>query len=83
MPRPKKKYSQAPAPAPVAVIPEPPLSQRYSLDLKDAATYTGYSVWALRQAIYARQLPTTSQKPYILRRADLEAFVDSTMQVAA
>jgi hypothetical protein len=83
MPRPKKKYSQAPALAPVVVTPEPPLSQRYSLDLEDAATYTGYSVWALRQAIYAKRLRVTSRKPYIIRRVDLEAFVDSTMQVAA
>ena len=83
MPRQKNKYSQTLASATAAVVPAPPLSQRYSLDLKDAATYTGYSVWALRQAIYAKQLPVTSQKPYNIRRLDLEAFIDSRVQVAA
>jgi hypothetical protein len=85
MPRPKKKYANpVPAvPAPVPAVVEQPLSQRYSLDLKDAATYTGYSVWALRQAIYSKQLRVTCQKPYIIRRTDLEAFIDSRVQVAA
>src|SRR2546425_2225860 len=35
----------------------------YSMDLKAAAKHTGYSVWALRQAIYAKQLPIVNQKP--------------------
>jgi hypothetical protein len=82
MPRQKKKYSVVPATAPV-VLSEPSLSHRYSFDLKDASTYTGYSVWALRQAIYSKQLPVTSHKPYIIRRVDLEAFVDSRVQAAA
>ena len=81
MPRPKKKYSNpvsTPAPVPIA---SEPLS--YSFDLKGASKYTGYSVWALRQAIYAKQLPIVNQKPYLIRRADLEAFVDSRVQKAA
>jgi len=82
MPRQKKKYVNLVSivPAPVA---EQPLSQRYSLNLKDAATHTGYSVWALRQAILAKKLPVTCLKPYIVRRIDLESWVDSNVQVAA
>lgn len=80
MPRPKKKYSQ-PIPVPVSIVASDPLP--YSFDLKGAAKYTGYSVWALRQAIYARQLLVVNQKPYLIRRADLEAFVDSRVQKVA
>jgi hypothetical protein len=49
----------------------------YSFDLKAASKYTGFSVWALHQAICRGQLPVANQKPYIIRRVDLEAFVDS------
>ena len=81
MPRPKKKYSQpaVPAPIPAPVVEPPP----YSFDLKGASKYTGYSVWALRQAIYAKQLPVANKKPYLIRRADLESWVDSRVKVAA
>ncbi|HYT20120.1 MAG TPA: hypothetical protein VEW05_07795 [Candidatus Polarisedimenticolia bacterium] len=81
MPRSKKKYSY---PTPITsaplVVSEP---TPYSFDLKGASKYTGYSVWSLRQAIHAKQLPVVNQKPYLIRRADLEAFVDSRVQKAA
>ena len=83
MPRLKKKYMHvvASAPAPtVAPVSEPPA---FSFDLKGASKHTGFSVWALRQAIYAGQLLVVNQKPYIIRRADLEAFVDSRVQKVA
>jgi hypothetical protein len=80
MPRPKKKYSN-PAPTPITPVTSETLA--YSFDLKAAATYSGFSIWALRQAIYAKQLPVVNQKPYIIRRIDLEGFVNSRVQVAA
>jgi len=80
MPRPKKKYSN---PAPQLVPAPEPQPLAYSFDLKGASKYTGYSVWALRQAIHAKHLPIVNQKPYLMRRADLEAFVDSRVQKAA
>jgi|HubBroStandDraft_2_1064218.scaffolds.fasta_scaffold356686_1 hypothetical protein len=81
MPRPKKKYS---SPAQVAPAP-PPQSQvlAYSFDLKGASQYTRYSIWALRKAIYEGQLSVVNQKPYIMRRIDLEAYVDSRVQKVA
>jgi hypothetical protein len=82
MPRPKKKYSN-PAPTPTPITPVASGTPAYSFDLKAAATYSGFSIWALRQAIYAKQLPVVNQKPYIIRRADLEAYVDGRVQVAA
>jgi hypothetical protein len=63
---------------PIAPEPTP-----YSFDLKGASRHTGYSVWALRQAIYGKQLPVANQKPYLIRRVDLEAFVDSRVQKVA
>jgi hypothetical protein len=54
----------------------------YSFDLRAASQYTGYSVWGLRQAIYAGDLHVVSQKPYIIRRADLEAYIDSRVMRA-
>ena len=80
MPRPKKKYSYPTPITPAPIVSEP---MPYSFDLKSASKYTGYSVWSLRQAIHAKQLPVVNQKPYLIRRADLEAFVDSRVQKAA
>jgi hypothetical protein len=81
MPQHKKKYlNPAPPPAPMPISPDP---LPYSFDLKDAAKYTGYSAWALRQAIYEGQLPVVNQKPYIMRRIDLEAYVDNRVQKVA
>ncbi len=80
MPRPKKKYSN---PTPQLVPAPEPQPLAYSFDLKGASKYTGYSVWALRQAVYSGKLLVVNQKPYLMRRADLEAFVDSRVQKAA
>jgi hypothetical protein len=82
MPRPKKKYSN-PAPLIVPAAAPQPQVWPYSFDLKGASIYTGYSVWSLRQAIYAKQLPVANSKPYLIRRADLEAYVDSRVKRAA
>lgn len=66
--------SQAePAPAPVVVQQPTPFSFR----LKDAPQYTGYAESALRAAIKDGRLRATSKRPYIILRADLEAFVVS------
>lgn len=82
MPRQKKKYSIPVSAAPITAYaaPEPP---SYSCDLKGASKYTGYSIWALRKAITSKLIPVASSKPYIIRRADLESFVDSRVQMAA
>ncbi len=83
MPRLKRKYITPLVPA-VPVVPAPcsePLP--YSMDLKAAAKHTGYSVWALRQAITSGTLPVVSPKPYIIRRVDLEKFVDQGLRKAA
>jgi hypothetical protein len=81
MPRPKKKYSTT-APPPPVVIPTPAVLP-YSFDLRAAAQYTGFSVWELRQAVTSGQLPTINRKPYVVRRGDLEAFLDQRAKVAA
>jgi hypothetical protein len=83
MARLKKKYptlpepQSVPAPAPCSE-PSP-----YSMDLKVAAKHTGYSVWALRQAIVDGKLSVVNLKPYIIRRVDLEKFVDQGLQKVA
>jgi len=81
MPRLKKKYPTLPEPQSVPVPCSEPLP--YSMDLKAAAKHTGYSVWALRQAITSGSLLVVNQKPYIIRRVDLEKFVDQGLQKAA
>jgi len=81
MPRLKKKYPTLPEPQSVPVPCSEPLP--YSFDLKGASKHTGYSVWALRQAIYSGELSVTNLKPYLIRRIDLEAFVDSSVQKVA
>jgi hypothetical protein len=53
------------------------------MDLKAAAKHTGYSVWALRQAIVDGKLIVVNLKPHIIRRVDLEKFVDQGLQKAA
>jgi len=71
----KKQYSN-PAPVPVPIVAPEPLP--YAFDLKSAAKYVGFSVWSLRQAIYAGHLAVVAnKKPHVVRRSDLEAFVDS------
>lgn len=80
MPRPKKKYSN-PAPTPITPVASGTLA--YSFNLKAAASYTGLSVWALRQAIYSKALPVVNQKPYLVRRIDLEEFINKRVGVAA
>jgi helix-turn-helix protein len=79
-PRRKKRYvvSAEPVPAPPAPIAQDPLP--YSFDLKAAARYTGFSPWALRKAITAGELRVVSPKPYLIRRADLEQWVDQRVQ---
>ena len=65
-------------------LPEQQVEQQvlpYSFDLKGAAEYTGMSVWALRQAITSSELSVVNQKPYLIRRRDLEAYIDSRVRV--
>jgi hypothetical protein len=80
MPQRKKKYLNPPQVAPAPA----PQSQAtpYSFDLKGASQYTGFSVWALRKAILAGELLAVNPKPYIVRRMDVEKFID-TRSVAA
>jgi len=79
MPRLKKKWT-VPAVALKSEPVTPTLPVAYSFDLKAAATYTGFSVWALRIAITSGTLPVVRPKPYIIRRADLERFVDEKLR---
>jgi hypothetical protein len=53
------------------------------MNLKRAHQHTGLSVWALRLAVTTGQLRVINQKPYLIRRVDLEAYVDSRVQKAA
>jgi hypothetical protein len=84
MPQRKKKYLNPvvpiSAPAPVAIAPDP---IPFAFDLKGAARYSGFSVWALRQAIYSKTLPVVNAKPYVIRRVDLENFINKRVGVAA
>ena len=75
----KKKYTNPPQtePKPVTSIPGP---VPYSFDLKQAGAYTGFSVWSLRQAIVDGKLFVVNPKPYIIRRVDLEKYVDQRLQ---
>jgi hypothetical protein len=52
----------------------------YSFDLEQAAAYTGFSMWALRQAILDGELLVVNPKPYLIRRVDLEKYVDQRLQ---
>jgi len=78
MPRLKKKYLNPPQaePKPATVMPSP---VPYSFALEQAATYTGFSVWAIRQAILDGKLLVVNPKPYIIRRVDLEKYVDQRL----
>jgi hypothetical protein len=78
MPRLKKKYlNPQPEPKPATVMPSP---VPYSFDLEQAAAYTGFSMWALRQAILDGELLVVNPKPYLIRRVDLEKYVDQRLQ---
>jgi len=77
MPRLKNKYTTPqPEPKPATVMSAP---VPYSFDLKQAAAYTGFSVWSLRQAILDEKLSVVNPKPYIIRRVDLEKYVDQRL----
>jgi hypothetical protein len=81
MARPKKKYVNpapqlVPAPAPPAL----PGPLPYSFDLRGASAFTGFSVWSLRLEITSGRLRIVNRKPYLIRRSDLEEFVDSRVQ---
>ena len=60
-----------------------PVSPRL-LPLKDAATYLGLTVWAMRERIWAGQIPVVQfpggRKQYIDIQ-DLEAFIQSNKRV--
>jgi len=77
MPRLKKKYTTLPQPEPKSMMSAP---VPYSFDLEQAAVYTSFSMWALRQAIIDGELPVVNPKPYIIRRVDLEKYVDQRLQ---
>jgi hypothetical protein len=77
MPRLKKKYTTPSQEPVVTVMPAP---APYSFDLKQAAVYTGFSVWALREAILDGELLVVNPKPYLIRRVDLEKYVDQRLQ---
>jgi len=77
MPRLKKKYTTPPQPELVIPASAPTL---YSFDLEQAAAYTGFSMWALRQAILDGELLVVNPKPYLIRRVDLEKYVDQRLQ---
>ena len=78
MPRLKKKYTTPqPEPKPATVMSAP---VPYSFDLEQAAVYTSFSMWALRQAIIDGELPVVNPKPYIIRRVDLEKYVDQKVE---
>jgi predicted site-specific integrase-resolvase len=65
------------APLSAATAPASVPSSKFSLDLKQAADYTGLSVWWLRQSVYNGVLKpiNMNQKPYIFLRTELERYV--------
>ncbi len=76
MPRLKSRYMAAPLSAAATAAPASQPSNPFSLTLKQAAAYTGVSVWALRQGVYSENLkPVSQQKPYIFLRSELERYV--------
>ncbi|WP_296249600.1 helix-turn-helix domain-containing protein [uncultured Stenotrophomonas sp.] len=50
----------------------------YAFNVDDAATYTGQSVWAIREAIRKGDLtPSYKGTKVTIKREELEAWVDS------
>lgn len=75
--RPKKVAS-------VVVPPTPSISTPVAFPLKDAATYSGLTVWALRNAIWDKKIVARlAGKRLLLLRADVDAFVASLPQVVS
>jgi hypothetical protein len=82
MPRRKKRYMVPPTPVPTSAPVAPdPLPLPYCFDLRSASQYSSFSVYALRQAITTGELPVANRKPYLIRRKDLEEWVNRRVQV--
>jgi hypothetical protein len=54
-----------------------PTGEKVSEQLNRLSTLRG--AWMLRQAITSGQLPVVNPKPHIIRRVDLERFIDGLM----
>lgn len=49
--------------------------------IKQAAAYCSCAVWAIRQAIWSRELPACMiGKRFLIDRADLDAFIDARIR---
>ncbi len=62
----------------------PPIQQQIAprlVTIKQAAAYCSCAVWAIRQAIWSRELPACMiGKRYLIDRADLDAFIDARIR---
>ncbi|MFZ0804139.1 MAG: helix-turn-helix domain-containing protein [Terriglobales bacterium] len=64
----------------VASPTQQPMTPRL-ITIKHAAEYCSCSVWAIRQAIWSRELPACMiGKRYLIDRADLDAFIDARIR---
>jgi excisionase family DNA binding protein len=51
------------------------------LTIKAAAVYCSCAIWAIRQAIWAKELPACKLgKKYLIPREELDAFIDRKLE---
>ncbi len=66
-----------------AVPSTPPITPRL-LTIKQAATYCACTVWAIRQAIWSRELPAcTIGRRLLIERTALDTFIDGRLRQRA
>src|SRR5579863_5175731 len=60
--------------------PQPPMTPRL-ITIKQAAQYCSCAVWAIRQAIWSRELRACMiGKRYLIDRGELDAFIDARIR---
>lgn len=69
----RAKYSPEPEPQQFSFV---TAGLPYSFDLKGASAYTDFSETDIRAAVTSGELAVVSDKPYRMRRVDLEKWVD-------
>ena len=58
-------------------LPEVPITPRM-LNIKQAATYIGGTVWGVRELIWRGELPVIKRKGYAIDVRDLDSWIDRT-----
>ncbi len=78
-----RKLPSVPPARPFQTSTQSPITPRL-VTIKQAAAYCSCAVWAIRQAIWSKELPAcVIGKRYLIDRGDLDSFIDARLRERA